>query len=201
MNPLPPNLVSLMIPSRKRVGSLVRTLNNICATASNSDYQIVMRFDDDDEESCGAVKMLEHTFPNTKCYVGPRFNGYGSLDSHFFRELEERSDATWVWIGGDDMVVEGDWLGELRKVPTYGYIVQPETSKLRESTYHRAEAQAYPIFPRFCWKQYASEFPKPFDVNGHLLLKQNGWETWFLPGVTMWHQRPDEKEIAEHRKM
>jgi len=190
-----------MIPSRKRVYSLLKTLQNITDTASDEDYQIVMRFDDDDTDSIAATKDIERSFKKSKCYIGPRYGGYTALDKHFFRELEEHSNATWVWIGGDDMVVEGDWLGELRKVPTAGYIVQPAISKLRESVYPRAEAQAYPIFPRFCWKQYASEFPCPFDINGHLLLKKNGWETWFLEGVTMWHQRPSEAEIAEHRKL
>lgn len=190
-----------MIPSRKRVVSLLKTLLNITETASGDDYQIVMRFDDDDKESIAEIKEIELLVPHSKCYVGPRLEGYGSLDKDFYRELEERSNSEWVWIGGDDMIVEGDWLGELRKVPTYGYIVQPEISKLGGSIYPRAEAQAYPIFPRFCWKQYAPEFPRPFDVNGHLLLKKNGWETWFLPNVTMWHQRPPESEIAEHRKL
>lgn len=195
------NLISLMIPSRKRVESLLRTITRVTATATGEDYQIVMRFDEDDKESLDAVKFIEREFPKAKCYIGPRYSGYSSLDKHFFRELEEHSDSTWVWIGGDDMVVEGDWLGELRKVPTTGYIVQPEISKLRESTYHRAEAQAYPIFPRFCWKQYAGSFPVPFDVNGHRLLIEHGWKTWFLNGCCFWHQRPDEKEIAEHRKL
>jgi len=190
-----------MIPSRKRVPSLLRTLKNITETGSWDNYQILMRFDDDDSESVAAAKDIELEYPMAKCFIGPRLEGYGSLDKHFFRELEERSDATWVWIGGDDMVVEGDWMSELRKVPTMGYIVQPAISKLGYSTYPRAEAQAYPIFPRFCWKQYASEFPRPFDVNGHLLLKHNGWKTWFLENVCFWHQRPNESEIAEHRKM
>jgi len=195
------NLVSLMIPSRKRIESLLNTLDSITSTASGEDYQIVMRFDYDDGQSIERIPEIHRTFPHTKCFIGPRLDGYASLDKDFLRELEERSDATWVWIGGDDMVVEGDWMSELRKVPTTGYIVQPAISKLRESVYPRAEAQAYPIFPRFCWKQYADSFPVPFDVNGHLLLKHNGWKTWFLEGVSFWHCRPPEEEIREHRKM
>lgn len=195
------NLVSLMIPSRKRVQSLMKTLGNVTASASGEDYQIVMRFDEDDKESIEAIPVIELLFQKAKCYVGPRFGGYTALDKHFYCELEQHSNATWVWIGGDDMIVEGDWLGELRKVPTSGYIVQPEISKLGGSTYPRAEAQAYPIFPRFCWKQYQDSFPCPFDINGHLLLLKNGWKTWFLEGVTMWHQRPPDAEIAEHRKL
>ena len=188
------NLVSLMIPSRKRVQSLFRTLENIKDTASGCDYQVLMRFDDDDEESKSVIDTIHIAHPRSRCYVGPRYGGYSALDKHFYCELEEHSNATWVWIGGDDMIVEGDWLGELRKVPTHGYIVQPEISKLGGSIYPRAEAQAYPIFPRFCWKEYAESFPCPFDVAGHLLLKQNGWKTWFLANVTFWHQNPSDAE-------
>ena len=189
-----------MIPSRKRVKLLRKTLNSIHDTASGDDYAILLRFDHDDEESGDVADLLAGS-KNTFVYFGERLLGYGSLDKHFYRELEERSVSSWVWIGGDDMIVSGDWLGELRKVPTTGYIVQPEISKLGGSTYVRAEAQAFPIFPRFCWKPFSAEFPKPFDTNGDAILKQNGWKTWFLPGVTMWHQRPSEKELAEHRKM
>lgn len=195
------NLVSLMIPSRKRVKSLLKTLKNITDTATSEDYQVLMRFDEDDDESVLTTVGIESYYTKTKCLVGPRLEGYGSLDKDFYRELEERSNSTWVWIGGDDMIVEGDWMAELRKVPDFGYIVQPEISKLGGSTYHNAEAQAYPIFPRFCWKHYAKSFPVPFDVNGHELLKANGWKTWFLKGVSMWHQRPPENEIKEHRRM
>lgn len=194
------NLVSLMIPSRKRVKSLMNTLYNVSASASDNDYQIVMRFDEDDEESKSIIEEIEKRFPHAKCYVGPRYGGYTALDKHFYCELEQHSNATWVWIGGDDMVVEGDWLGELRKVPTHGYIVQPAISKLGGSTYPRAEAQAYPIFPRFCWKQYAESFPCPFDTAGHALLIKNGWKTWFLENVTFWHQNPSAAEKAESAK-
>lgn len=193
-------LVSVMIPTRKRLERLWRTLDNLHKTASGDDYAILIRIDKDDEQSMAEYAKLS-AMKNTKVFVGERLLGYGSLDIHFYAKLEEAAESPWVWIAGDDMIVTGDWLGELRKVPETGFIVQPEISKLGLSTYLLAEAQAFPIFPRFCWKPFSETFPKPFDTNGHMLLTQNGWKTWFLPGVTMWHQRPDEKELAEHRKM
>ncbi len=191
-----------MIPTRKRLDRLKRTLERLHATATGDDYDILLRIDRDDDES---VKFCRENFGmhnnRTRTFIGDRLKGYGSLDEAFYKQLEIEAQTPWVWIAGDDMIVSGDWLGELRKVPLTGYIVQPEISKLGLSTYPKAEAQAFPIFPRFCWKPFSPEFPKPFDTVGHEILIKNGWKTWFLPGVTMWHQRPDEKELAEHRKM
>ncbi len=191
-----------MLPTRKRTKLLSRTLEQLRRTATGNDYRILFRIDKDDIESDEFLReakiMQSHPY---SVYVGDRLEGYGSLDKHFYAQLENEAESPWVWIAGDDMIVSGDWLGELRKVPLTGYIVQPEISKLGLSTYPKAEAQAFPIFPRFCWKPFSPEFPKPFDTVGHEILIKNGWKTWFLPGVTMWHQRPDEKELAEHRKM
>ncbi len=195
-------LVSIMLPTRKRTDRLSRTLEHLYKTATGDDFEILLRVDWDDNspESLRVYKQVASN-GNNRVMTGDRMEGYGSLDKHFYAQLEQSADAPWVWIAGDDMIVSGDWLGELRKVPLNGYIVQPEISKLGLSTYPKAEAQAFPIFPRFCWKPFSPEFPKPFDTVGHEVLIKNGWKTWFLPGVTMWHQRPDEKELAEHRKM
>ena len=188
-----------MIPSRKRVSKLLATLAQLTASESGTDYEVLIRIDEDDSESVKAKDALEE-FWNTHVTVGPRL-GYAALDLGYYSGMEEIAKSPWVWIAGDDMLVYGDWLGELRKVPLTGFIVQPEISRLGGSTYPRAEAQAFPIFPRFCWKKYHHEFPRPFDTQGDRLLKKNGWKTWFLEGVTMWHDRPSEAEIREHRKM
>lgn len=192
-------LITVMIPTRKRVGKLIATLDQLTASATSRSYEVVVRIDEDDHETIAAIQKIE-SHPLTEARIGPRF-GYARLDSCYFAGMEDRSRTEWVWVGGDDMLVYGDWITELRKVPKTGFIVQPEISKLRTSVYPRAVGQAFPIFPRFCWKQFASEFPRPFDSVGSELLIANGWKTWFLEGVTMWHDREPDEVIAEHRKM
>lgn len=192
-------LITVMIPTRKRVGKLIATLDQLTASATSRSYEVVVRIDEDDHETIAAIQKIE-SHPFTEARIGPRF-GYSRLDSCYFAGMEDRSRTEWVWVGGDDMLVYGDWITELRKVPKTGFIVQPEISKLRTSVYPRAVGQAFPIFPRFCWKQFASEFPRPFDSVGSELLIANGWKTWFLEGVTMWHDREPDEVIAEHRKM
>lgn len=191
------NLITVMIPARKRAGKLVATLQSIHDSATSKWFETVVRIDDDDLEGIALMAKIE-SFPRTEVRIGPRL-GYEALDSGYFAGMERRATTPWVWIAGDDMIVTGDWMGELANVPRHGFIVQPEVSRLRQSVYRRAEGQAFPIFPRLCWTQYASEFPKPFDTFGSDLLISNGWKTCFLSGVTMWHDRANEDEIALHR--
>jgi hypothetical protein len=106
-----------------------------------------------------------------------------------------------VWIAGDDMDVDGSWFSELKRVPKTGFIVQPEWSHLNASTYHRAKAQAFPIFPKHCWKKFTDKFPRPFDVAGSNLLEANGWKTYFLPNIHFYHNEATPEELAKHRKL
>lgn len=192
-------LITAMIPTRKRTSRLFPTLEQLKLSATGTDYEIIIRIDDDDQESLAARLDME-SYPNVRVEVGPRL-GYKNLDLGYYSGMEDQATTPWVWIAGDDMLVSGDWLGEMRKVPLTGFIVQPEISRLGGSTYPRAHAQAFPIFPKHCWKKYYHEFPRPFDTEGDRILKKNGWKTWFLEGVTFWHDRPTHAEIEEHRKM
>lgn len=191
-------LCSVLIPSRKRTTKLMRCVRSIVESTPDKNYEMLFRFDSDDLESIALGPELLQVANNAQIFIGPRL-GYAALDLGYYSGLEERAQADFVWIVGDDMVAEGDWMIELRKVPKTGYIVQPATSTLGESTYPRAHAQAFPIFPRFCWKQFANEFPRPFDTAGDALLKRHGWQTWFLEGVTLHHDEATPRELSHHR--
>jgi hypothetical protein len=194
-------LVTAMIPSRKRVQGLRYTIGRLCATAPTDQFDILVRIDEDDQESIEAAPQIEKDFPSTRVIVGGRKLGYESLDQHFYAQLEDESQTPWVWIAGDDMDVHGPWFEKLKEVPKTGFIVQPEVSQLNASVYRRAKAQAFPIFPKHCWKKFTDKFPRPFDVAGSNLLEKNGWKTWFLPGVTFIHNEATPEELEKHRKL
>lgn len=192
-------LVTVMIPTRHRVTKLQRTLSQLYLSATNFSFEVLLMGDDDDPETLQAFDELERGIQGVRTIRTPRL-GYIQLDSGYYARMEREARGEFVWIAGDDMLVFGDWWGELNKVPRTGFIVQPEISRLRESLYPRAEGQAFPIFPKFCWKEFQPTFPVPFDTCGSDMLLSNGWKTWFLEGVTMWHDRPDDAEIARHRR-
>lgn len=190
-------LVSILLPSRARVGRLKKCIATLLDTATDDDFEILIRLDDDDTDSVPEIKKLQ-LFKPVRCIVGPR-HGYTKLDEIYYPELEDEAAGQWVWEANDDMLVVGDWLGELRKVPLTGFIVQPQVSKLNESVYVRNEGAAFPIWPRHAWKQFTDTFPVPFDREGDRLFRANGWRTWFLKDVMFFHDRPKDKELADHR--
>jgi hypothetical protein len=193
-------LVTVMLPSRGRPISLLNTVDSVNASARGKDYEILVRLDNDDEMSLAIIPLLEEK--GCKVFVGERL-GYAKLDTGYYTELANASNSHWVWILGDDAQVDGPWDAELAKVPLAGFIVQPEISKLGLSTYPRAEAQAFPILVKDCWKLVGSDvIPQAADVNLHIMLtKQLGWKTWFLPGVTFWHHEATPEELAKHRQL
>jgi glycosyltransferase involved in cell wall biosynthesis len=190
-------LVSVLIPSRARVGKLKKCIGLLMETATDTDFEILIRLDDDDTDSLPEIKKLE-LFRPVRCIVGPRY-GYTKLDELYYPQLEDEAAGVWVWEANDDMFVVGDWLGELRRVPTRGYIVQPQVSKLNESVYLRNEGAAFPIWPRHAWKEFAEKFPEPFDREGDKLFRSNGWKTWFLKDVMFFHDRAGDEELKAHR--
>ena len=89
-------LVTAMIPSRKRVQGLRYTIGRLCATAPTDQFDILVRIDDDDQESIEAAPQIEKDFPNTRVIVGGRKLGYESLDQHFYAQLEDEATTPWV---------------------------------------------------------------------------------------------------------
>jgi glycosyltransferase involved in cell wall biosynthesis len=195
-------LVSVLIPTRARAAQLTTCLDSLFITSgfSHSEhvFEVLIMGDEDDEESIRYFEALRLQFNNIRTFVSER-KGYNYVDGHYYRKMEEHAFGEFVWFAGDDMVVQGDWVTELQKVQPR-CIVQPEISMLNASTYLYAEGQAFPIVPRFAWKECCRELPCPVDIGLHLNLTAKGWRTWFLKGVTMIHNRALESELQEHRK-
>lgn len=190
---------TVIIPSRYRFDKLLTCLESIYSSTDSRDFEVLLKFDTDDDE----FKARGHelcVFP--KCYfiTAVRGGGWAHLDHEVYSVLEDKASGHWIFIGNDDMLVTGDWLNELKRVPETGYLVQPEVSKIGPSTYEKAEGQAFPIVPKHAWKKYSHRYPTPFDSEIHVLLvKLHGWKTWFLSGVTFWHNRGGDDEINRHR--
>ena len=73
-------MISVLIPTRSRVA---QTLDIIKTTYALADYpdevEMILRVDDDDEEWMAQLDNAPR-YPNLKMMIGPKMNGYGSLD-------------------------------------------------------------------------------------------------------------------------
>ena len=185
-------ICSCLIPSRGRFDQLVRAVNSLRATAASvNNFEVLIRLDDDDVASTSRIAEVE-SLCNVKVLVGPTFEGYSSIDPIFLTELAKIAVAPWCWILNDDMTIEGGkWDEKLMQIPTTGYIVQTEFFRLNQSVYHLCEGGNFPCVPTRCWEIFGWErllFPSDTGLDQLLRIK-NGWKTWFLPGITAWHQR------------
>lgn len=182
---------TLFLPSRGRFNLLLESVSSLINTADMPwDFDIHVKFDDDDYESILRVEELLE-LRHVRVLIAPRLNGYPSLET-FYDLMAEWSDAAWVCCWNDDAIMRGrSWDTLLRSVPTTGFIVQPEIYQLNQSKYFRSEGGAFPFFPRLCWKQFGWErLIQPTDTRIDQLLRiQNGWKTQFLEGVTVFHDR------------
>lgn len=193
-----------MIPSRKRIAGLLHCVDSVLKTSVGSDYNVLIRLDDDDAESIYAAQTLFKGHPVVTVIVGPRL-GYSNLDTGYYTELARIGGATWCWIMNDDMEVIAEdgrnWYDELKKVPTQKHYVQPETHRLGGSTYSRDNRTGSPIFLNGCWKECGwGTIPEKADYILTQALDMRNWWCSFLEGITVWHHRgTNEEYVKEHQ--
>jgi hypothetical protein len=196
-------ICSVLIPSRGRINRLFAAIHTINESASSTDnFEILVRLDDDDESSLKFRPTLAQ-FKNVKVFTGDRHQGWASVES-FYTELASHAAGTWCWFLLDDMVLGGrNWDLKLGRVPTKGFIVQPEISRLGGSTYPRWEGSNFPCVPTRCWENYGwNKIERPVDTGIDQLLRiKNGWRTHFLEGITAWHLEDEPDKLEQHRKL
>ena len=185
-----------LLPSRGRFNLLLRAITSLHNTADAENFEVRVKFDDDDKESLRKMEQLQ-AFGNVHAMVAPRLKGYGSID-HFCTVMADESKADWIWILNDDVTIIADsgvrWDQRLSEIPKKGFIVQPEVYQLNASRYVECEGGAFPIVPNGCWRDPGDmiEIPTPSDTHFDRLLRQiNGWKTHFLEGITAYHDRKE----------
>lgn len=101
------NLVSVLIPTRKRVASLGNTIQSIFdRTSKQGNVDILVGIDEDDLET---QKFMD-SVPFAKSFVGPRpIDGYNGLWT-LYTSLFLQSDSEFILIFNDDAVIcSQDW--------------------------------------------------------------------------------------------
>ena len=172
---------------------LKRCVASIYDVLPHDEFEILIRSDDDDEETGRVVKELENEHPNLKGFVGPCWiaglkRGFTPNVNRFYAELANAAKTPWIWIMNDDCTVESeDGFGDLRNVPLTGYLVQPGTYRLNTSAY--PGCFAFPIAVNQAWvKLGADTIEHPSDAfMTKIFTIDNNWEIKLLPGLTVWH--------------
>lgn len=179
-------LVSVLIPSRKRFDRLQATIASFLAHQDRADFEIRVRFDDDDLESISRQSELP---PCVHVLTGKRPpKGYDGIN-YLYTELAESSQCPWIWIMNDDAWLESgsSLTNTLRCIPTTGILVQPSHYQLNNCRY-AGHCSAFPIAPNRCWHGHYPFIMPPADAWLYdFLVKQLHWSEILLPGVTVWH--------------
>lgn len=59
----------------------------------------------------------------------------------------------------------------------------------------------YVAMANHSWNEYFSVMPDPADAQLNQLARDKGWDTKFLKGVTVNHQRDSDQALEQHRKL
>lgn len=192
---------SILIPTRKRRQALIDCLQSIHdSVEDHRSIEVCVRYDQDDDET-HSVREMEPAV--VKHWVrGPRFNGYYSLNK-FYTELAMCSKGRWVFLLNDDCKIFGDWVDELARVPTQGFVVHPYIYQVGDSTYEKPGITTCPIIPNQSWHLVGlNEIPAVTDA--HLvdfMQNVNGWKPAWLKGLHLQHARYPDEVYQQHRKL
>lgn len=102
--------ISLLLPSRKRVKSLLKILENINNTVNNTNnIEILIAIDRDDESSMKNKESIIDDFKNLNIKIYTREHS-DYLNSHYYNWLAEKAIGNYLWgIADDTLFLTKDW--------------------------------------------------------------------------------------------
>jgi hypothetical protein len=196
-------LCSVLLPSRWRPAGAIAAIKSMVDSADNPDsFDVIMRIDFDDVMTIASIPSFEFIHNSVRILIGDRLQGWGSVD-HFNTVMANSTDAKWIWPFMDDAIIQGKgWDTQLAQIPDVGFMVATEKFRLGGSHYGNVMDVNCAIVPNRVWERFGfKEIGHPGDSFMYkLLIKDQGWQPRYLTGVTMWHQRTNDKLIeADNR--
>lgn len=192
-------ICSVLIPTRARVDRLHKTLVTIRASARVDQFEVILRVDYDDYETISRLKEFA-CYGNVRTVVGNRGIGYLDLQL-LYDDCAQMARGDWVWFLNDDCGISGvGWADVLARKPMNKVICQSEFYQLGPSLYRDVVVGPFPMVPRGCWNQLGAP-TVPFCTDAWLdsLVKEHGWKTNFIRGLTCKHARDNDEQLAVHR--
>jgi len=188
-------LCSVLIPSLWRFDKLKRAIKSFYATADKSQFEMLIRLQENDEESVRRQGELSGFGYNLTVFVGrPKPEGVGN--SWLWNDMMQHATGDWHQYWSDDQTISGDWSTQLAALPIKGIVAQPEIHQLNNSRYLSDKLGPTPFIPRDAFTNTGmNELPEPIDTGGVLHLFKNGWNHVFLKGVGVHHIREADRTL------
>jgi hypothetical protein len=181
-------LISILIPTRKRVNLLDRTIKNIIETSntSNNNYEIIIKVDFDDHETIDYIKLWDNKYENVNFIINSRLDGYYSLTDHN-EMMIDCAKGKYMFCYNDDLLMETqNWNDILDK-------------KLNDTKVY---------FPFCKWAPNKDGFVNPFTESFAIYPKKlkeiwgfvsqhdaiDNWMLWIANSVSSW---PWEEDCVE----
>lgn len=96
-------MISLLIPSKKRINNLKETLKNISYKTNNyNNIEILIAIDNDDIESQLNKEFIIKHFKHLNIQIHSREHS-DYLNAHYYNWLAEKASGKYLWAIGDDV--------------------------------------------------------------------------------------------------
>ena len=179
-------LVTMIIPSRRRFNSLLKSIESIINTASDiSNVEITIRFDYDDDESLSRLNELPFDKVDIYVIIGERFRGYIDLNK-YINECCEISRGDFLFLFNDDSQIQSNgWDDVIEEYRDKIVVLNPKTGDDAD------DINTFPVISR-----------KMFEITGHFSLQAHN-DTWVSEvgeklgielvedRIVIFHDRPD----------
>jgi glycosyltransferase involved in cell wall biosynthesis len=177
-------MISVILPTRKRVEALSRSLNSLKEMAKDKNgYEVILAFDDDDLDS---KRQIESAFSDVKSIVFPHV-GYKYIHEYYNR-LASEAKGEWLFQWNDDVIMQTHgWDEIINSVDKFCCIGSININNA--GAVYQVET-LFPIVPR-----------SYFTTLGHMSLHRHT-DSWIyyifnslglvIPsGIKLLHDRPD----------
>ena len=133
--------ISVLLPTRKRIDSLRRSVESLQSTCTQSELEFLLFLDDDDTETIEAIER--DPIADSKVLLAPR-KGYIKLHE-YVNSLCEIAEGDWLFLWNDDAIMETHgWDAIVGSFNGQFVVVNPETNHAN----HPRENCIFPIVPR-----------------------------------------------------
>ena len=144
-------LVSIILPTRKRVKDLHETLQSILdnANPNNKNFEIILKVDYDDQETINYVNQFTNQNDNINVILASRLEGWFSLVD-FIETMIDVSKGKYIWnINDDSRILTPNWNdileNELKEFKIYHPLIEwgPDLNG-----YVHSFREIFPIYPK-----------------------------------------------------